>query len=93
MPKVKTIILDGTETTVKFEKGYPYYVITNMGDGELYASGSPGITAYADGVYTILHPAGYGNADISRTVCGYGVSPRRRYGSGTRRGDCRAYVF
>ena len=54
MPKVKTITLDGTETAVKFEKGYPYYVITNMGDGELYASGSPGITAYADGVYTIL---------------------------------------
>ena len=54
MPKVKTITLDGTETAVKFEKGYPYYVITNMGDSELYASGSPGITAYADGVYTIL---------------------------------------
>lgn len=54
MPKVKTITLDGTETAVKFEKGYPYYVITNMGDGELYASGNSGITAYADGVYTIL---------------------------------------
>ena len=54
MPKVKTITLNGGETAVKFSGSYPYYVITNMGDSELYASGNPGITAYADGVYTIL---------------------------------------
>lgn len=54
MPKVKTITLDGGETAVKFENGYPYYIITNLGDDNIYASGNPDITAYADGVYTIL---------------------------------------
>lgn len=51
---VKTIILTGGEVAVTFEDSYPYYMITNMGDGEIYASGNPGIVPYADGVYTVL---------------------------------------
>lgn len=54
MPNVKTITLTGGEVAVTFEDSYPYYMITNMDDGEIYASGNPGIVPYADGVYTIL---------------------------------------
>ena len=54
MSDVKTIKLDdGEETAVKFPYSYPYYFITNMGDGDIYASGNPGIAPYADGVYAV----------------------------------------
>lgn len=56
MPNVKTVILTGGETVVTFEDSYPYYMILNMGDSEVYASGNPDIVPYADGVYTV--PAG-----------------------------------
>ncbi len=56
MPKVKTIELTGTETAVRFPQNYPYYMILNMGDSEVCASGNPGIVPYADGVYAV--PAG-----------------------------------
>ena len=56
MPNVKTVTLTGGETAVTFGDSYPYYMITNMGNSEIYASGNPGIEPYADGVYTI--PAG-----------------------------------
>lgn len=56
MPKVKTIELTGTETAVRFPQNYPHYMILNMGDSEICASGNPGIVPYADGVYAV--PAG-----------------------------------
>ncbi len=56
MPKVKTIELTGTETAVTFPQNYPHYMILNMGDSEVCASGNPGIVPYADGVYAV--PAG-----------------------------------
>ena len=54
MPNVKTPTLTGGETAVTFDDNHPYYMITNMSDGEIYASGNPDIVPYADGVYTIL---------------------------------------
>ena len=54
MPKVKTLTLGGGETAVKFEKSYPYYFVSNMGDDNIYASAKSSITAYAEGVYTVL---------------------------------------
>ena len=56
MPKVKTIELTGTETAVRFPQNYPHYMVLNMGDSEVCASGNPGIVPYADGVYAV--PAG-----------------------------------
>lgn len=54
MSNVKTLKLDGAEIAVKFPYSYPYYMIANMGDGEIYVSGNPDIVPYADGVYTVL---------------------------------------
>lgn len=56
MPDVKTIELTGTETAVTFSEGHKYYWITNLGNGDIYASASSGIVPDADGVYLI--PAG-----------------------------------
>lgn len=53
---VTTLTLNGDETAVEFEKGYPYYFIRNDGDAPIYVSLSPGITPGAEGVYAI--PAG-----------------------------------
>lgn len=53
---VTTITLDGAETAVEFERGYPYYQITNRGDADIYVSMSPGIVPETEGVYTV--PAG-----------------------------------
>lgn len=50
---VTTISLDGTEITVEFSKGYPYYQITNKGDTDIYVSLSPNIIPEAEGVYTV----------------------------------------
>lgn len=56
MPNVKTVKLTGEEVAVTFEDSCPYYMIFNMGDSEIYASGNPDIVPYADGVYAV--PAG-----------------------------------
>lgn len=64
---VITITLNGDETTVEFEKGYPYYFIRNDGNAPIYASLSPGITPGAEGVYAI--PAGA----IERIGSGYSL--------------------
>lgn len=54
MPNVKTVKLTGGETAVSFDSSCPFVIITNMGDSEIYASNSSGITPYADGVYTVM---------------------------------------
>ena len=91
MPNVKTVTLTGGETVVTFEDSYPYYMITNMGNSEIYASGNPGIEPYADGVYTI--PRGRGDTHISRIRKKYHISFRQRQGTGTRRRDRCADFF
>lgn len=53
MPNVKTVTPTGGEIAVTFGDSHTYYVIANMTDSEIYASGNPGIVPYADGVYTI----------------------------------------
>lgn len=50
---VTTIILNGNEIKVEFERGYPYYQITNKGDADIYVSMSPNIIPESDGVYTV----------------------------------------
>lgn len=52
---VTTITLDG-ETLIEFEKGYPYYFVTNKTDTDMYISMHPNIIPKSDGVYTV--PAG-----------------------------------
>lgn len=54
MPNVKTVKLTGGEVAVSFDSSCPFVIITNMGDSEIYASNSSGITPYADGVYTVM---------------------------------------
>lgn len=50
---VDTLNLNGAETAIEFEQGYPYIFITNKGDTDMYVSLSPNITAKAEGVYTV----------------------------------------
>lgn len=55
--RVTTFTLSGVET-VRFERGYPYFEVVNMGDAPVYLSKFEDCTAGADGVYTV--PAGGG---------------------------------
>ncbi len=54
----KTITLTGAETTVRFDRNYPYFWVRNPGDSDVYMSVKPGIAPDADGVVTV--PAGGG---------------------------------
>lgn len=51
---VTTITLNGSEITIEFANGYPYYFIRNDSNANIYVSTSPNITPKAEGVYTIL---------------------------------------
>lgn len=57
--RVATIpIVAGEVNEIRFNRGYPYYEVMNMGDSPVYLSGDKECIAEADGVYTV--PAGGG---------------------------------
>lgn len=57
--RVATIpLISGEVNEVRFNRGYPYYEVMNMGDSPVYLSGDKECIAEADGVYTV--PAGGG---------------------------------
>lgn len=73
---VTTLDLNGSETVVEFEKGYPYYFIRNDGNDNIYVSTFPNITPETEGVYTV--PAG----GTERIGSGYSLSKFYILGTG-----------
>jgi len=64
---MKTITLTGTETSVQFDKKYPYIWVRNLGEANVYMSVKPNIVPDADGVTVIPAGGGASNGDESQT--------------------------
>jgi len=64
---MKTITLTGTETSVQFDKKYPYIWVRNHGENDVYMSVKPNIVPDADGVIFIPAGSGASTGDESQT--------------------------
>lgn len=66
MPNVKTVILTGAETEVRFGENYPYFWVRNCGSEDVHMSLSPNVVPDADGVICVPAGSGRSTGDVGQ---------------------------